>query len=194
MRPDDISEGFGPVGTNGPGLIEMLRKSAARLRSTSRGGLEYEARLQEAAADALAGQQEDEGVDCACIYYGLRKAPDLCAKHRQPSAVDVDKVFHSVCAYVDPDDRDYFREALTADLEQAARHAGRGADREPCDMGELCVKCACDANARFITDDAANRARPYNIGERQVSEFLVSQGYRESRQGIWSRLPRSGSL
>lgn len=49
------------------------------------------------------------------------------------------------------------------------------------------IKLACDANAKFITDDPANRARPYNIGERQVSEFLTSQSYRESRPGIWSR-------
>lgn len=46
---------------------------------------------------------------------------------------------------------------------------------------------ACAANTRFITDDAANRARPYNVGERQVSEFLLNQGYRESRPGVWSR-------
>ena len=53
------------------------------------------------------------------------------------------------------------------------------------DFDEL--KRACDANARFITDDTANRSRPYNIGERQVSAFLRSQGYRESRPCIWSR-------
>lgn len=46
---------------------------------------------------------------------------------------------------------------------------------------------ACAANARFITDNATHRARPYNVGERQVSEFLTSQGYRESRPGVWSR-------
>ena len=49
------------------------------------------------------------------------------------------------------------------------------------------IKRACDANARFITDDPANRARPYNVGERQVAEFLISQGYRESSPGVWSR-------
>lgn len=49
------------------------------------------------------------------------------------------------------------------------------------------IERACDANARFITDDEANRNRPYNIGERQVAEFLRSQGYRESRPCIWSR-------
>lgn len=49
------------------------------------------------------------------------------------------------------------------------------------------IKRACDANAQFITDDLANRMRPYNVGERQVAEFLTAQGYRESRPGFWSR-------
>ena len=49
------------------------------------------------------------------------------------------------------------------------------------------IKRACDANARFITDDINNRMRPYNVGERQVAEFLTAQGYRESRPGVWSR-------
>lgn len=53
------------------------------------------------------------------------------------------------------------------------------------DFDEL--KRACDASARFITDDISNRSRPYNVGERQVSEFLISQGYRESRPCIWSK-------
>lgn len=53
------------------------------------------------------------------------------------------------------------------------------------DLDEL--QKACDANARFITDDAANRNRSYNVGEREVAKFLVSQGYRESRPGVWSR-------
>ena len=49
------------------------------------------------------------------------------------------------------------------------------------------IKRARDASARFITDDVANRSRPYNVGERQVSEFLRQQGYRESRPCIWSK-------
>ena len=49
------------------------------------------------------------------------------------------------------------------------------------------INRACDANARFITDDATNRSRSYNVGERQVSEFLRQQGYRESRPCIWSK-------
>jgi len=49
------------------------------------------------------------------------------------------------------------------------------------------IKRACDANARFVTDDMANRMRPYNIGERAVARFLIAQGYREIRPGFWSR-------
>ncbi len=49
------------------------------------------------------------------------------------------------------------------------------------------IKRACDANARFITDDITNRSRPYNIGERQVATFLEQQGYYETRPGIWSK-------
>lgn len=62
---------------------------------------------------------------------------------------------------------------------------GNRAGRVDPDFNE--IKRACDANARFITDDIANRMRPYNVGERQVAEFLTAQGYRESRPAIWSR-------
>ena len=46
---------------------------------------------------------------------------------------------------------------------------------------------ACRANARFITDDETNRSRAYNVGERQVAEFLRTQGYRETRPCIWRK-------
>lgn len=29
----------------------------------------------------------------------------------------------------------------------------------------------------FITDDAPNRERPYNVGERQVADYLTERGY-----------------
>ena len=45
---------------------------------------------------------------------------------------------------------------------------------------------AIRASAAFITDDPANRARPYNLGERQVAQFLEQHGYREASPGIWS--------
>lgn len=62
---------------------------------------------------------------------------------------------------------------------------GNRAGRVDPDFDE--IKRACDANARFITDDITNRSRPYNVGERQVAEFLTAQGYRESRPAVWSR-------
>lgn len=49
------------------------------------------------------------------------------------------------------------------------------------------IKRACDAGARFITDDISNRLRSYNVGERQVAAFLEQQGYRETRPCIWSK-------
>lgn len=75
-------------------------------------------------------------------------------------------------------------EYTSADVVFISAEGNRGGRLDP-DFGE--IKKACDANARFITDDPANRARSYNVGERQVAQFLASQGYRESRPSIWSR-------
>ena len=49
------------------------------------------------------------------------------------------------------------------------------------------IKIAMDAGARFITDNKANRKRPYNTGERQVADFLSQNGYREESDGFWTR-------
>ena len=49
------------------------------------------------------------------------------------------------------------------------------------------IKIAMDAGARLITDNQANRNRPYNSGERQVAEFLNQNGYREESDGFWTR-------
>gem|GEM_PF-1555882 len=49
------------------------------------------------------------------------------------------------------------------------------------------IKKAMDAGARFITDNQANRKRPYNSGERQVADFLSQNGYREESDGFWTR-------
>lgn len=42
------------------------------------------------------------------------------------------------------------------------------------------------ASVIFITDDLANRSRSYNIGERQVADFLTKVGYSEVHLGIWA--------
>lgn len=49
------------------------------------------------------------------------------------------------------------------------------------------IQLAMDKGATFLTDDAANRARPYNVGEREVVAFLLLNGYRESKTipGFW---------
>tara|TARA_B110000495_G_C22802674_1_gene468830 strand:- start:139 stop:525 length:387 start_codon:yes stop_codon:yes gene_type:complete len=44
---------------------------------------------------------------------------------------------------------------------------------------------ACQAGVRIITDVPAARERSYNVGERQVAEFLASHGYTERRGGQW---------
>lgn len=45
---------------------------------------------------------------------------------------------------------------------------------------------AIAANAGFITDNLYNRERPYNIGEREVTNYLYQHGYREiGHSGKW---------
>lgn len=53
---------------------------------------------------------------------------------------------------------------------------------------------AAQAGATFITDGKADRQRDYNVGERQVAEFLAKQGYAEVAPGEWKpgNVPRSG--
>jgi len=45
---------------------------------------------------------------------------------------------------------------------------------------------ATSAGATIVTDDAANRGREYNVGEREVAAFLSKQGYREVEPGVWA--------
>jgi hypothetical protein len=49
------------------------------------------------------------------------------------------------------------------------------------------LKRATDAGATIVTDDAANRARDYNVGERAVAGFLEKQGYSETAPGTWTK-------
>jgi hypothetical protein len=41
------------------------------------------------------------------------------------------------------------------------------------------------AKVTFVMDDEYNRNRPYNLGERQVAEFLQKSGYIDIGKGIW---------
>lgn len=44
---------------------------------------------------------------------------------------------------------------------------------------------AVDAGATLLTDDKRNRERPYNVGEREVVDFLVANNYTEVSPGVW---------
>jgi len=45
---------------------------------------------------------------------------------------------------------------------------------------------AIEAGVTFITDDTKDRQRSYNIGEREVADYLMSKGYSEKGDGIWT--------
>lgn len=45
---------------------------------------------------------------------------------------------------------------------------------------------ATRVGATILTDDAANRNRDYNIGERRVAYILKDAGYTESSPGVWT--------
>lgn len=46
---------------------------------------------------------------------------------------------------------------------------------------------ASRAGVTFITDTPADRNRPYNVGEREVADFLQAQGYEDDGQGRWQK-------
>lgn len=55
------------------------------------------------------------------------------------------------------------------------------------DWNEIDLAVAAGVNT-FITDTASVRASPYNVGERQVAEYLAHCGYSEVRgTGVWNR-------
>ncbi len=50
------------------------------------------------------------------------------------------------------------------------------------------VKKALEANATIVADNEKNRERDYNIGERELAEFLREEGYEaeeEKDRAIW---------
>lgn len=64
---------------------------------------------------------------------------------------------------------------------------GARRDRLEPDYDEL--HKALSAAARVITDDPANRNRPYNVGEREVERYLLANGYKEKSPGFWAPDP-----
>jgi len=53
------------------------------------------------------------------------------------------------------------------------------------DFSEL--QRAIDAGASFVTDVAAQRNTSYNIGEREVANFLMSKDYSDDGSGMWRK-------
>ena len=60
---------------------------------------------------------------------------------------------------------------------------GARAGRVEPDFAE--IDRAVAAGATIITDNAENRAREYNVGERQVAAYLAKKGYTETSPGTW---------
>lgn len=59
-------------------------------------------------------------------------------------------------------------------------------NRRPAYREEL--EKACNAGAAFITDTILHRSRPYNVGEREVAEILIQNGYVETYgNGHWHK-------
>jgi hypothetical protein len=65
---------------------------------------------------------------------------------------------------------------------------GSRSGRKSLDVAEL--QLAINAGATIITDDAANRNRAYNIGERQAAKYLLEHGYTEYLDGVWRAAAR----
>ena len=61
---------------------------------------------------------------------------------------------------------------------------GNRAGRIGADLVEL--KKAVEAGVTFITDNAENRNRAYNIGEQGLAKYLEKHGYEEMKPGEWS--------
>ena len=47
------------------------------------------------------------------------------------------------------------------------------------------IQKAINSRATFITDDFYNRNRSYNLGEREVAQFLEKNNYYDTGKGIW---------
>ena len=52
------------------------------------------------------------------------------------------------------------------------------------------ISKAVQAGATIITDDAPNRKREYNVGERDIADYVTNNGYEEVGPGVWKPVPR----
>lgn len=70
---------------------------------------------------------------------------------------------------------------------------GNRSNRMPFDQAE--VQLAVEAGATLITDTAADRARGFNTGEREVAAFLTDKGYvDQAGNGIWTPAQKSAEV
>lgn len=60
---------------------------------------------------------------------------------------------------------------------------GNRRNRKPINEEEILK--AINAGVQFVTDNAYNRNRPYNLGEREVATLLENNGYQDKGSGIW---------
>ena len=79
----------------------------------------------------------------------------------------------------------------SADVVFVSAEGARAGRIEP-DFAE--IGKAVQAGATIITDAKEHRQREYNVGERQVAQFLLRSGYVESAPGEWSAPKRKLSL
>lgn len=82
----------------------------------------------------------------------------------------------------------FYRPEDTAFVSAEGDRVGR---LEP-DFVELSL--ACRAGITFITDVPHHRARDFNVGERQVAQFLVSRDYHEIAPGVWEPMTEHGTI
>ena len=62
---------------------------------------------------------------------------------------------------------------------------GNRGGRIPADLEEL--QHAIDAGATIVTDSIHDRMRPYNVGEREVAQYLNRHGYHDTGTGVWKK-------
>lgn len=65
--------------------------------------------------------------------------------------------------------------------------SAEGARRQRLTIDQVELARASQAGVTFITDTPADRNRPYNVGEREVADFLQAQGYEDDGQGRWQK-------
>ena len=52
----------------------------------------------------------------------------------------------------------------------------------------VCLDAATEASATIIGDVALDRSRGFNVGERELVDYLISKGYTEvDDQGVWDK-------